>query len=161
MHFNRCAVTIRRYPTAFARCTISSMSSEPEPPSLFSSRSFIHHVSLNVKDIERSIEFYEGQLGLKRIAAPMAYPGRILAWFDLGSGQQLHLQQSVEVPGEPEAIDTRMNHFSVAVDDIEEARAFVASLGKAPMNYGGNATFVGQTFLTDPDGHILEISQPR
>jgi len=127
---------------------------------LFSLGSFIHHVSLNVKDLDRSIEFYRDTLGLKLLAEPEDYPNCRLAWFQLSSGQQLHLIQSLD-GGEPQAIDTRSSHLAMTVPDIEAAREFIAGLEAPTVNYYGNNTFVGQAYLVDPDGHVIEASQIR
>lgn len=127
---------------------------------LFSLGSFIHHVSLNVKDLDRSIEFYRDTLGFELLSEPEVYANCRLAWFRLGAGQQLHLIQNIE-GGEALAIDTRRNHVAMTVPDIGVARAFISGLGGPTVNYEGNNTFAGQAYIVDPDGHVIEAAQLR
>ena len=47
----------------------------------------IHHVSLNVADNERALEFYRDLLGLAELPRPdFGFPG---SWLDAGAGQQV------------------------------------------------------------------------
>ena len=48
----------------------------------------IHHVSINVKDVQESVQFYVDLLGMEQIARPdMGFPG---AWLK-SAGQEVHL----------------------------------------------------------------------
>ena len=48
----------------------------------------IHHVSINVKDVDAAIEFYVGVLNLELLTRPdLGFPG---AWIQAG-GQEIHL----------------------------------------------------------------------
>ena len=112
----------------------------------------VHHVSLNVADVDEASRFYEEVLGLTRIERPdFGFPG---AWFDTGRGQ-IHL---LEVEGHT-APDGQ--HFAFQVDDIE---AVVASLAEKGLDIGPpSAGFPGagrQAFLKDPSGNLIELNQP-
>ena len=60
----------------------------------------IHHVSLNVADTERSLDFYCGVLGMAKLPRPdFSFGG---AWLDAGNGHQIHLIEA-ERAGQPRA----------------------------------------------------------
>jgi catechol 2,3-dioxygenase-like lactoylglutathione lyase family enzyme len=116
-----------------------------------------HHVSLIVADIARSREFYGGLLGLEEIERPdFGFPG---AWYQAGS-VQVHL---LEPPpgrdaGRPPAELTPLAaHLAFEVLDYEATAAKFEAAGMPMMGLGAE---VGQLFVRDPDGNVLEFIQP-
>jgi glyoxylase I family protein len=110
----------------------------------------VHHVSINVDDVEAAIRFYTEVLGLTaRTDRPdFGFGG---AWLDAG-GQQLHLIEA----GVPAGLG---QHFALRVDDldavVEELRgAQVEVSDPSPVGTGR------QAFLTDPAGNLVELHQP-
>lgn len=110
----------------------------------------IHHVSLNVDDVDAAIRFYVDVLGFSvRDDRPdFGFPG---AWLDVG-GQQVHL---IQAP----APDDRGQHVALQVADIEAAVAEVRGKGfevsdAFPVGTGQ------QAFLHDPAGNLVELQQP-
>jgi catechol 2,3-dioxygenase-like lactoylglutathione lyase family enzyme len=107
----------------------------------------LHHSSIRVSDLARSIEFYEGLLGLRPIPRPdFGFPGR---WYGIGGGQ-LHLIQG-EVP--PTPLDPSGPHFAIAVADLGAARRELAAAGIATLDPGSS-----QLWIQDPDGNIIELT---
>src|SRR6266516_3038457 len=93
----------------------------------------LHHVSINVRDVSASRDFYVDVLGLtERADRPdFNFDG---AWLDAGS-QQVHLIQA-EVPPD------RGQHFALAVTD------------PVPVGTGR------QSFLYDLAGNRIELQEP-
>lgn len=110
----------------------------------------IHHVSINVTDIDRSDAFYTGVLGLHALPRPdFPFPGR---WLDAGAGRQVHLIQTENVP------DDVGQHFAFRSSDLDQLCAHLAANDikvTGPMPVGAGR----QAFFHDPDGNRLEIYQ--
>ena len=110
----------------------------------------VHHVSVNVGDVDAALDFYVGTLGLvPRTDRPeLGFPG---AWLDAGD-QQVHL-----VGGS--APSDQGQHFALGVDDLDAAIAELRGLGVRVSR----AVVVGtgrQAFLRDPAGNLVELQQP-
>ncbi len=110
----------------------------------------VHHVSINVPDVDEALAFYVDVLGLEpRSDRPdFGFPG---AWLDAG-GQQLHL---IGAPAPPD----RGQHFAVHVEDLDEV---VAELRGRGLDVGDPSP-VGsgrQAFVHDPAGNLVELHQP-
>jgi glyoxylase I family protein len=109
----------------------------------------VHHVSINVDDVDAAVAFYVGRLGLTpRTDRPdFGFAG---AWLDAG-GQQVHL---IAAPGP----DDRGQHFALRVADLD---ATVAELRLAGLEVS-DASPVGtgrQAFVHDPSGNLVELHQ--
>lgn len=109
----------------------------------------VHHVSINVEDVDAALRFYVDRLGftVRDDRPDFGFPG---AWLDVG-GQQLHL---IGAPAPP----TLGQHFAVAVADIDAA---VAELRDAGLEVG-DPTPVGrnlQAFVDDPSGNTVELHE--
>ena len=117
----------------------------------------IHHVSINVTDLERARRFYAGVLGLEETPRPaFDFPG---AWYRLGD-RQLHLlvhPPTRTLRGTAE-ISSREGHFAVAVRDFDEARAHLERAGVPFDARARGQTPWSQIFLSDPDGNLIELS---
>lgn len=112
----------------------------------------IHHVSLNVSDTERSLAFYRDRLGLNPVERPdFGFGG---AWLDAGSGHQIHLIEAA-VP------DDLGQHVAFRVADIDAAIDVLRAAGlEVPDASTVGDTTIRQTFLCDPDGNRVELTQP-
>ncbi len=109
----------------------------------------VHHVSINVADVDEALAFYTDVLGCrKRSDRPdFGFGG---AWLDVG-GQQVHLIEGVT----PEA---KGQHFAVQVASMEDAIAELRQRGikvSDAIPVGANL----QAFLDDPDGNAIELHQ--
>jgi catechol 2,3-dioxygenase-like lactoylglutathione lyase family enzyme len=120
----------------------------------------LHHISINVTDLERAKRFYGRVLGLEEIPRPaFDFPG---AWYRLGD-RQLHLivhPPTQTLRGTTE-ISSREGHFAIAVQSYDEARAHLEAAGIPFDARPRSRTPWAQIFLSDPDGNLIELSAPR
>lgn len=112
----------------------------------------IHHVSLNIADTERSLKFYESLLGLNVLPRPdFGFGG---AWLDAGGGRQIHLIEAAAPPDLGQ-------HVALEVADIDSAVAVLRAAGvETPDPAQIGETAGRQTFVNDPDGNRVELTQP-
>jgi glyoxylase I family protein len=111
----------------------------------------VHHVSINVDDVDAALEFYVGKLGLRpRSDRPdLGFPG---AWLDAGD-QQVHLIKAS--PPQPLG-----QHFALLVGDLSAAVAELRCCGvqvSDPSPVGSSL----QAFVVDPSGNQVELHQRR
>lgn len=109
----------------------------------------VHHVSINVDDLDAALAFYTDVLGLT-VRTDRPELGIDGAWLDAG-GQQLHLIVA-PVPG------GLGQHFAIRVDDLDAAVAELRGRGigigdPSPVGTGR------QAFLSDPAGNLVELHQ--
>lgn len=109
----------------------------------------VHHVSINVDDVEAALTFYVGRLGLaERPDRPdFGFGG---AWLDAG-GQQVHL---IEAAPPRDA----GQHFALLVADIDASVAELRGAGIDVTDPTPVATN-RQAFLHDPAGNTVELQQ--
>ena len=113
----------------------------------------LNHVSLLVADTARSLDFYQGLLGLEldRARPVMDFPG---AWLIVGAAQ-IHL---LELPALPR-VDLpehggRDRHFALNVLDLDQITAALASKG---ISYTLSRSGRRALFCRDPDGNAVEL----
>ncbi len=113
----------------------------------------VHHVSINVADVEAVAPFYTNILGMRVLDRPnFGFAGR---WLRSPGGGELHL---VEVKGWIPPIG---QHWAFKVDDIDAAVAELRARGVEiddPKFIPG--TTARQTFIQDPAGNMIELNQP-
>jgi catechol 2,3-dioxygenase-like lactoylglutathione lyase family enzyme len=127
----------------------------------------LDHGSLLVSDVERSLRFYTGALGLIEVPRPPTFdaPG---AWLQVGD-QQIHLVGEGE-PGRARAMNPPYdreeivigygNHLALVVDDLDAALARAREYGVEPPGETiARGDGVRRTFVTDPDGHVIELME--
>lgn len=113
----------------------------------------LDHVSLQVADVETSIDFYENKIGLRPLERPLFdFAG---AWFELPDGRQLHL-----IGGRTEPLrsaGSRGDHFALRVESAQRAADHLKERSvvfKGPKARPDGAI---QVFAIDPDGHCIEF----
>jgi catechol 2,3-dioxygenase-like lactoylglutathione lyase family enzyme len=111
----------------------------------------IHHVAINVHDLDEALGFYVDRLGFSVLdRPPFDFPG---AWLQAGASQ-IHLMETSEA-----TIDRRQ-HLALRVDDLEDVLGELAAAGveaaRVPYTPGAGQ----QAFLRDPSGNRIELNQP-
>ena len=115
----------------------------------------LHHVSVIIDDLEKSLAFYQGALGLELDSSrpDLGYPG---AWLTLPGQQQLHLLQ-LDNP-DKESIRPehggRDHHVAFNVSSLTDISQSLDDLG---ISYTQSKSGRKALFCRDPDGNALEF----
>lgn len=122
------------------------------------------HVGLNVSDLSRSKEFYQGVFGFE-VKSESEAEGRRYAF--LGDDQRLVLTLWQQSEGRFEKQRPGLHHLSFQLETIEEVKEVERRLREldVPLIYGGvvphsEGSQSGGIFFEDPDGIRLEIYSP-
>ncbi|MGH7341883.1 MAG: VOC family protein [Candidatus Rokuibacteriota bacterium] len=116
-----------------------------------------HHVSFGVSDLERARAFYGDLLGLEEIERPdFGIPG---AWFQAGDAQVHLIAQPEGFAGgtPPPALNPLADHAAFEIDDYEKVLSELRTRGIEVL---ATSPRVGQMWIRDPDGHIIELIRP-
>jgi len=117
----------------------------------------VHHIALDVTDLDRSEAFYRDAIGLTSAGRDL-WPGDgPSASFVLGSGEYLVLCEVAEVRTDPPGLHTR---FAVPHEDWDALVSRLQGLGLSMHDdRKGGLRAVGEAGLnvTDPDGHVMEL----
>jgi glyoxylase I family protein len=118
----------------------------------------LNHVSFPVRDLERSVAFYCDVLGLAPIPRPnLPFPG---AWLGR-DGIQVHLivpPEGAPLGSPPPSLNPLAGHVAFAIADYD---AVVRALHDAGIETLETGSEIGQLWVRDPDGHLIELIQPR
>lgn len=111
----------------------------------------VHHVSINVDDVEATTAFYTDIFGFEVLPRPEL--GVNGTWLAINEIQELHLIEA-DVP------TPLGQHFSLRVAEIDDAVAELREKGlevRGPSDLPNGAR---QAFVADPSGNLVEITQP-
>ena len=129
----------------------------------------LNHVSIIVKDVDASVRFYCGVLGMEEVPRNLSFtfPG---AWLRSGRAE-IHLIQedvathaagdlSYAVAATTDKDLSRSRHFSLVIDDTDGLVKHREDQGVA-IAYGPVERVGGlvQTLCYDPDGHLIEFTE--
>jgi catechol 2,3-dioxygenase-like lactoylglutathione lyase family enzyme len=118
-----------------------------------------NHVALLVKDVDRSVAFYQRVFNLKEIKNLTGKDG--IRWLSFDDGGEIHLISLYDA----EIKLHKSVHFCMATSDFDN---FVKSLKAKEISYTdwpGNtnqinyrADGIKQVYIQDPDGYWIEIN---
>jgi glyoxylase I family protein len=110
----------------------------------------LHHVSVRVRDVERSRQFYERVLGVAPTERPdLGFPGM---WYRAGSSEIHLIGQERLVEG---GVDPSDPHFALEVSDLSAVRRTLDAAGIPYLALGD-----GVLWVHDPDGNTVELRVP-
>lgn len=116
-----------------------------------------NHVALAVANIDSSAAFYRDIIGLEPLAVPENLKA-IRAWFRVAPGQELHLLAGRTAPVANN--DRNGAHFSLTIPDADPVEAYLKKKG---LPYIRQQRFdkAWQIYITDPDGYVIELNEPK
>lgn len=117
-----------------------------------------NHFNFNVKDLERSLKFYDEALGLKPVREKEATDGSYKIVY-LGDGKSDFLLELTWLRDHPDPYDLGEQEFHLAflADDFEDAHEKHAAMELICFENPK----MGIYFLEDPDGYWIEVIPPK
>ena len=116
-----------------------------------------HHVSFSVADLAASRHFYGTILGLAELPRPAMGLGG--AWYRAGE-TEVHLivrPDGVDTGAPPAKLTPIADHAAFQIDDYDAAVAHLRGAGLDVLETNRN---LGQLWVRDPDGHVIELIVP-
>lgn len=122
------------------------------------------HTMLRVKDLDKSLDFYTGLLGMKLLRKRDYPTGKFTLAF-VGYGDETD-STVVELThnwdqAEPYALGSAFGHLAIGVPDVYKTCERLGAAGvkiprpAGPMAHGGSVI----AFIEDPDGYRIELVQ--
>src|SRR6202163_746525 len=120
------------------------------------------HTMLRVKDLDASLSFYTGQLGMKLLRKRDYPTGKFtLAFVRYGEESDHTVIELTHTwdQKEPYALGSAFGHLAVGVPDVYKTCERLAAAGvkiprpAGPMAHGGSVI----AFIEDPDGYRIEL----
>jgi len=113
----------------------------------------LRHINLNVRDIGRSLKFYQDAFGLE----VKFWEGKKLVFLHSPGVDETITLCQVKA-GEPVG-GGGVSHFgfSIGKNNLDEVIRQVASAGGELQSRGQHAPGVLNAYLTDPDGYVIEL----
>ncbi len=114
---------------------------------------FVHN-NVNVRDLDRSLEFYREALQLDEVRRFGSEDGSFVLVF-LGDGKSAHRLELTWLRDHPEPYDLGDNesHLAFETDDYAAAHKLHETMGCICYENPG----MGIYFINDPDGYWIEI----
>lgn len=116
------------------------------------------HNNLNVKDLDKSLEFYKEALGLEEVRRKEASDGSYIIVF-LGDGQTTHKLELTWLRDWDRPYNLGDNEFHLAFTAVDYDAAHAKHQEMGCICYENPK--MGIYFIADPDGYWLEIVPVR
>ena len=123
------------------------------------------HTMLRVGDLQRSIDFYTGVLGMRLLRTTDRPDQKYsLAFVGYGSNpEHAELELTYNYGVDRYELGTAYGHLAIGVDDAyaacERIRAAGGTITREPGPVKGGSTVIA--FVQDPDGYKIELIQGR
>jgi catechol 2,3-dioxygenase-like lactoylglutathione lyase family enzyme len=113
-----------------------------------------HHIQISVSNLDRSLAFYTGLLGMKE---EFRVGGDLVFLRTPGSDDLLTLRW-VDEPVDPESGGMQHFGFSVAQEEHADAVAEAEAFGAEVVGVGGQGPDERPyAYIKDPDGYVIEL----
>ena len=122
----------------------------------------VHHVNIDVRDVDLSVKFYEDVLDLKDGPVPESH--RPLRWVYAGDQPIVHISQGGFEKGEAPKESEIFQHIAFRVTNLDVAIQRVEKLGIEHRLNKIESFSVRQVFFEDPDGvtiELIEVGGPK
>ena len=118
-----------------------------------------YHCNINVRELERSLKFYDEALGLKPVREKEAADGSLKLVFLANEASDLQIELTCVGEHADRDYDLGENesHLAFRVDDFAAAKAKHDAMGCVCFENPG----MGVYFIEDPDGYWIEIVPVR
>jgi lactoylglutathione lyase len=122
----------------------------------------LDHIALLVRDLDESVAFLTGVLGLAEVPNPMG--GTMIRWIEIGDGRRFHLQA-----GDISRVHVeKQTHFALTASDFDAVLRRFRRDGVAFADMKGTAGAINirpdgmrAIFLTDSNGYWFEINDQK
>ena len=125
----------------------------------------LDHVNLHVRDVERSLRFYEGVLGVTEVTVMDSDEEGRPSFVELRVGEQLiFLMKRPEYTAPADRHMRGLNHVCVLIERTDPERLMAELRARDVPITGTRGRPDGTTFsvyVEDPDGHGIELEQRR
>ena len=119
------------------------------------------HVAIRVRDVDRTLDFYAGKLGLAELLRLHHDDGRLwLVYLRITDDHYLEIFPDAAGERAPGQETNGLNHFCLTVDDIEAVIEQLAERGiplYRPLKRGADGN--RQAWIEDPDGNRVELME--
>ena len=119
------------------------------------------HTMIRVKDLDRSVAFYTGPLGMKELRRREVPEGKYtLVFVGYGDGPEVELTHNWD-QAQPYEIGSGFGHLAVGMPDVyaacERMRGEGVTITREPGPVKFGTTVIA--FVEDPDGYKVELIQ--
>ena len=111
----------------------------------------IHHITVEVNDLDQALDFYVDILGLDELDTPENIKEAGVRWIKFNDGSALHIIKNEDCSA-PE-----LAHIALAIDDVTLWKEYLSNKGveiNAPKLNVYNAE---RFFVKDPSGNRIEL----
>jgi len=121
------------------------------------------HTMIRVKDLERSVEFYTGVLGLREERRKVLEKADATLVFLVDDAGHHAIELTYNHDGRDYELGNQFGHFALGVGDLDVARAELAGHGvefsRGPYQVSAGGSTIA--FIEDPDGIEIELIETR
>ena len=143
---------------------MTTMTDTATKPAVQPGKARLLHTMIRVKDLDKSLDFYTGLLGMKLLRKRDYPTGKFTLAF-VGYGEEtdstvIELTHNWD-QAEPYNLGNAFGHLAVGVPDVYKTCEGLAAAGvkiprpPGPMAHGGSVI----AFIEDPDGYRIELIQ--